>query len=290
MKHRFTNVYRASDRVSQFLIREVIYDQKRSEEPREILFRILLFKLFNKIDTWHLLESRFGPLSWATFDLRAYDQFLTQAMASGRKLYSGAYIIPPVKWSGSDGVKHRGHLHLIDAVLRGDLTEALVEARTLESVFSMLKQLPSFGDFLAFQMAIDLNYSKLIDFSENSFVVAGPGARDGIAKCFENSADFAAEDVIEMVCDRQEREFERLGLPFRNLWGRPLQLIDCQNIFCEISKYARVAHPTAIGTSGRSRIKQIFNPSREALLAWYPPKWGLNDRLPTFPSVRTSLI
>ena len=28
---------------------------------------------------------------------------------------------------------------------------------------------------------------------------------------------------------------------FRDLWGRPLQLIGCQNLFCEVDKYARVA-------------------------------------------------
>lgn len=49
LKHKFTNAYRASDRVSQYLIKEVIYNH--SQEPKEVLFRILLFKTFNKIKT-----------------------------------------------------------------------------------------------------------------------------------------------------------------------------------------------------------------------------------------------
>src|SRR5690348_12746124 len=44
-RHRFTNCYRAADRVSQFLISRVIY--QGSQEPDEILFRTLLFKVFN---------------------------------------------------------------------------------------------------------------------------------------------------------------------------------------------------------------------------------------------------
>ena len=52
-----------------------------------------------------------------------------------------------------------------------------------------------------------------------------------------------------MVTERQEDEFERLGLRFRDLWGRRLQLIDCQNLFCEVSKYARVKHPEIMGLS-----------------------------------------
>ncbi|HEV2187580.1 MAG TPA: nucleotide kinase domain-containing protein, partial [Stellaceae bacterium] len=39
-RHRFTNAYRAADRVSQFLIREVIYGDGRSRTPRETLFRV----------------------------------------------------------------------------------------------------------------------------------------------------------------------------------------------------------------------------------------------------------
>ncbi len=54
-QYKFTNAYRASDRVSQFLIKEIIYKDGNYSE-NDILFRILLFKLFNKIETWQYLE------------------------------------------------------------------------------------------------------------------------------------------------------------------------------------------------------------------------------------------
>ena len=54
-RHKFTNAYRASDRVSQYLIRNVIYDGDQSVP--EVFFRTILFKLFNKIETWELLTS-----------------------------------------------------------------------------------------------------------------------------------------------------------------------------------------------------------------------------------------
>jgi hypothetical protein len=279
-KHRFTNAYRAADRVSQYLIREVIYGEGRSMTPSEQLFRVLLFKLFNKIETWDLIESQLGAPSWETFDYAAYDKLLTAVMRQGGKLYSAAYIIPPVKWDGGDGIKHRGHLHLIRTALGGSLNSSLASASSLAEVFALLKQLPSLGDFLAFQLAIDLNYGTMIDFAEDSFVVAGPGARDGIAKCFENASDYVVEDIIEFMHDRQEQEFGRLGLDFQDLWGRKLQLIDCQNLFCEISKYARVAHPEVTGVSGRTRIKQIYKPAPSHHGVWFPPKWGLNERVP----------
>jgi hypothetical protein len=143
-------------------------------------------------------------------------------------------------------------------------------------VFEILRGYPSLGDFLAFQFAIDLNYSTVTDFSEMDFVVAGPGAKDGIRKCFTGTAGLAEAEVIRVVAERADAEFGRLGLDFQTLWGRPLQLIDCQNLFCEVGKYARVVHPDVRGESGRTRIKQKFVPNHEPLTQWYPPKWKLN--------------
>ncbi len=131
------------------------------------------------------------------------------------------------------------------------------------------------GPFLAYQFAIDLNYSEIIDFSEMDFVVAGPGAKNGIRKCFADVAGLSEEDIIRAAAERAEAEFARLGIAFQSLWGRPLQLIDCQNLFCETDKYARVAHPDVLGGSGRTRIKQKFEPNPDPVPQWYPPKWGI---------------
>lgn len=279
--YRFTNAYRAADRVSQFLIANVIYGEGRDMAPKEQLFRVLLFKLFNKIETWQLLEEQLGSLSWETFDYEAYDKVLTTAMSRGAKIYSAAYIIPPVSWAGGQGIKHRGHLHLVKMALESALADEIGQARSLSMVFEHIKGLPSLGAFLGFQITIDLNYSTLVNFPEDSFVVAGPGARDGIAKCFENAADYAPEDIIEFMCDRQEQEFDRLEIEFSDLWGRRLQLIDCQNLFCEISKYARVAYPEVAGVSGRTRIKQSYKAGQALCTMWFPPKWGINSNIRT---------
>ena len=122
----------------------------------------------------------------------------------------------------------------------------------------LLKSYPSIGDFLAYQYVTDVNYSPITDFTENEFVVPGPGSLDGIRKCFADTGGLNEPEIIKFVAERQEKEFSRLGLRFRSLWGRPLQLIDCQNLFCEVDKYSRVRHPELIGISGRVRIKQRF--------------------------------
>jgi len=272
--YRFTNTYRAADRVSQYLISEVQYHPERSREPREVFFRTLLFKLFNKIDTWESLESAHGPLAWSSIDLDAVDGTLSRLIGRGRKIYSAAYIMPAPPFGAQR--KHSNHLKLIAKMMDDRLPDRLRQAPDLQSVYERIRAYPGLGPFLAFQYAIDLNYSTLLDFSEQDFVVAGPGALDGISKCFTSTAGHSPEALIRWVAERQSEEFAARGLDFPGLHGRALQPIDCQNLFCEISKYARVAHPEIAGVANRQRIKQGYRAEDRALpRPVYPPRWGL---------------
>ena len=272
---RFTNVFRASDRVSQYLIREVIYGG--DPDPHETVFRILLFKWFNRIDTWQRLTERLGPLQLDSFDPVLLERTLTDIRACGRPVYSAAYIVPPVP--GEPGPKHAGHLALTLRMLEAGITDEIVAAGSLEGVYRWLRAWPGVGAFLAYQMAIDLNYSAVIDYDEDEFVVPGPGAVDGVAKAWPGTSPGDAARLIQITKDEQHEKFARIGEPFTGLFGRPLKLIDCQNLYCELSKYARVAHPDAVGVSGRTRIKQVYRwwpPPQPLPRPYFPPKWKLD--------------
>lgn len=276
VRHKFTNAYRASDRVSQYLIRNVIYQGERSHP--EVFFRTILFKLFNRIETWQTLERELGQVTFAEYKFERYDAVLERAMKKGEKIYSAAYIMP--SHTGFDEArKHRGHLKLLEKMIRDRLPSRLHESRSMREAFGLLREYPGIGDFLAYQFVTDLNYSELTNFSEAEFVIPGPGARDRLRKYFKSFGDYSESDVIQLVMDSQDQEFSRLGITFESLWGRPLQLIDCQNLFCEADKYARVAHPDVKGLTGRLRIKQLYHPTQEPIEYWYPPKWGINTRV-----------
>lgn len=272
--HRFTNSYRVLDRVSQHLVREIQYSPTRSQAPDEIFFRTMLFKIFNKIETWDLLESQLGRLSWQSFDITRAEQVLDSAMANGAAIYSSAYIMPSPPFGQAR--KHANHLRLLDSMMQDGLPAQIARSRSLSEVYDLLLARPGIGRFLAFQYAIDLNYSTLVDHPESDFVVAGPGALDGLSKCFTDHDELDAEETIMAVFRSQEEEFDRLGIPFEGLYGRPLQPIDIQNCYCEISKYTRVSHPQVSGCAGRTRIKQTYGKGAGPLPApFLPPKWGL---------------
>lgn len=269
--HRFTNVYRASDRVSQYLIRNVLY--KGSADAGEVFLRCLLFKIFNKIETWEYLCAELGPPELDNFDAQRYAQAL-ERRSRDASIYSAAYIMPSPPFGHSR--KHENHLALVARMIQDQAWLKMTDAATLEGAFKVLRGYPSLGDFLAFQFTIDLNYGPAMFFNETEFVVAGPGARDGIRKCFLDTGGLSDAEIIHMMAETADEHFERLGLNFQSLWGRRLQPIDCQNLFCEVNKYSRVVHPEVLGHSGRHRIKQRYAPSAIPVPQWYPPKWGLS--------------
>ncbi len=292
-EYKFTNSYRASDRVSQYLIKNVIYS--KSLDLENTVFRILLFKLFNKIETWELLEQNFGEVNRSTFNVEKFDLLLDKAITCGTSIYSGAYIMASGSRKKYGQIrKHKFHLMLLDSLLNSGFSKKVRKLNSLEAIFKKLLEIDSLGSFLAYQFAIDLNYSPWFEFSENDFVVPGPGAKDGIRKCFSDLRDYSEEDVIKMMTDEQELYFNKFGVKFRSLWGRPLHLIDCQNLFCEVGKYSRVAHPNIKGVSDRMRIKQKFKPKYSSLFqcqetVWYPPKWGINERIDQTPNFLVAL-
>jgi 5-hmdU DNA kinase, helical domain len=178
--------------------------------------------------------------------------------------------------------KHRNHVELFRHMfLHDQLGAKLLEAGSLREVYDLLHGYPLMGDFMSYQATIDLNYSDLLDFSENEFTQAGPGALRGIKKCFENLGDYTPAEVVLWMTERQQEEFARLGLPFSGLWGRPLHAIDCQGLFCETDKYCREAAPEL--ASARKRIKARFTPAPEPVRLFFPPKWGINNELPSQP-------
>lgn len=276
-EYKFTNAFRAADRVSQYLIKNVIYAGCASRD--EVFFRIILFKIFNRISTWELLLSKLGCVQFSDYSFTTYDRILTEAIEGRQRIYSAAYIMPSGGRNSEFDKKHRMHLKLIEQMMEDGLPRKIAECNSMSEGFSMLRAYPTLGDFLAYQYITDINYSELTDFSEMEFVVPGPGARNGIAKCFSNFGGLNDTEIIQIVTKRQDEEFKMRGLNFQNLFGRKLQLIDCQNLFCEVDKYARVKHPEFSGTTGRKRIKQKFHMNQEPIEYWFPPKWKINNEI-----------
>lgn len=283
--HRFCNSFRASDRVSQYLIKHVIYGEHLSQEPRDVIFRILLFRFFNLESTWDLLESLYGDPRISNFDVEKWYKEM-DAGSQGRGLFNGAFMLCGIKTHGYDK-KHGNYLGLVNDMVKAGLPELIIEASSMEEIYKALNGYPLVGKFLSYQIATDLNYSDVVMLDDNSFTMAGPGAVRGVEKVFSDTGGKSPEYLIQWMRERQEGEFTSRGVPLDIawLWGHKLQNIDIQNLFCETDKYCREKFPE-IG-AGPKRIKQGFKegvPAQRSSL-FYPPKWGINDKLLELPSI-----
>lgn len=274
--YKFCNVYRAADRVSQYLIQTICYGDQ-PDAPGDRLFQIVAFRIFSSIETWEQLRARLGH--HPTLDDLAdgsFESALTAIKAETGKLYTGAFILCATDAYGRR-VKHLNHVELLkDMFLRRDLARDILAAPSLESIYELIHQFPMMGDFMSYQIAIDLNYSDLVNFSENDFTKAGPGALRGIAKMFVDTGGLSPEEIIMWMVEHQDEEFARYGYAFHGLYGRPLHAIDVQNLFCETDKYCRVAVPEL--RSARTRIKSKFDANPRPIELCFPPKWGIDAK------------
>ena len=277
-EYKFCNVYRAADRVSQYLITNIA-SSKPGGTLDDQLFQIIAFRMFSKIETWETLKLLLGkPPTIKDLVSGRLVAALNKTKALNGGLYTGAFILCANNAFGH-AEKHLNHVDLFKHMFVKDaLASRLRNAKSLKDVYDLLHRYPLMGDFMSYQIAIDLNYSNQINFSENDFCQVGPGAMRGINKAFLNLGSYTPNEIVLWMVERQKAEFKRLNLPFRGLWGRTLHAIDCQGLFCELDKYCRVAAPEL--QSQRKRIKTRFVPSRDSMKLFFPPKWGLNEKIP----------
>ena len=116
--------------------------------------------------------------------------------------------------------------------MKSQVTQKVAAAGTMRAAFEILRSYPAIGDFLAYQYLIDLNYSAALNYDEMEFVVAGPGARDGIRKCLGPAATGIESDIIRSI-----NSISRGRPP---LWwpaGSPASVDRLPESSCEVDKY-----------------------------------------------------
>ena len=239
-RHKFTNVYRAADRVSQYLIRTVIYDGPQDRD--ELIFRILLFKVFNRIETWELLASRLGAApSWDGYSFAAYNRVLGDAIRGGEPIYSAAYITPNPPFG--EPRKHGNHLRLLEHAMASGLPARIAAAATSAQLYELLLACRPWARFSPTS-------------TPSTLPTRRSPARTSRSSSWPARARWTASANASPtpLASTRPRSSRGCATPpattspasawtSRDLWGRWPTLIDWQNVFCEVSKYTRATHP-----------------------------------------------
>lgn len=269
--YKFTNIYRILDRNTQFLIFNII-NNSNFKNKKDLFFNILLFKVFNRISTYEHFKNEFNILRWRDYSFKKYCKILEYLLLKNKKLFTGAYNINPAKEYGYNKT-YKNQLKIVELIMI-DKYRSIINCKSMEEGFNILKSIPGIGDFTALQYMIDFNYSHIFNFNENDFIIAGPGAKSGIKKIFKSFKDFNYEDIIINFVLNQELRFNLLNLNFKKIGDRNLSAVDIEHALCEFDKYTRLKYPKNELTKKVS-VRGIYKPSLEKINYVFPKKWGI---------------
>lgn len=243
--YRFCNIRRRDDRVSAWVIKNIIEPYKTNPQ---LWFMLCCARLINWPPTIQtLINEGLWPVDG--FDAGAFGDAIDRRVESGEKTWTGAYII-----TARHIPKHIGkgrwvaEAMLQNAMLAGkEIVQPTVEA-TLES----FKGLYGFGTFMAGQVVADLTYTQMLCDAPDlySYAPIGPGSTRGLNRLFgrklegrinqdqfNDELQFVAQEVSKLIALSEPK----------------LTLHDWQNCMCEFDKYLRTEN-------GSGRPRSIYKP------------------------------
>lgn len=256
-KYRFTNVFREDDYVTKKLIEM----QKAIPDFRDKILNTVLFRAWNNPETfkdfggpwtaeeiydgrrmkkrtrmiYHRLKEKDPKRLWFS---AAYNQGGTKVAAQCENSDGTGKFEPDIPLRIFHLGTWMGELQLFDQ---------LMAANNQKEAFEAIKKVRGLADFLAYQIFVDLSYIPEFPFSENEFVIAGPGCKWGLGYIFDDPAGLSYSEQIFKLRDILEQEAPQLNELYAP-YDRKINVMNIENCMCEISKYIR-----AITETGRPR-------------------------------------
>lgn len=255
-KYHFCNVYRRLDAGTQYLLENIV----GQGDDADVFFNIIFYRFLN-LPTSYEVAGGFTPVE--EFDPEYVVEELT-VQSQDFTVFSPAYRISPTRFADSDSKLE----NIFYGIFRDDILEnfpeyyqGVMQSESLEIAHRVLTQIRGVGDFLGYELVTDMNYD-LLDFSENDFVNAGPGAQRGIELIWGTDFDESYEAKIRYLVQFQHTLFHHFDLkfPYWEEKGDELTCRDFEHSLCEYHKFWRVKHE-----GGRTRRYEPGNPNQSEM-------------------------
>lgn len=265
---RFTNVRREHDKETKWVIENVC---KADMSEANKWANLILFRMINKSETC----KNFMPIDFDNVDWQKIIYYVMNA-PEDYVMFTNAFKTSGVKGAAARALGHisafkdkeNGVPPVISVIQycktiydNEELITDLGHCVTAQEFFNCLQRISGIAYFLAYQIFVDWTYCEESLWSENEFVVAGPGARRGLDLVFDNRDGMTYEEALFWLRDNWQIICDWLGLPwnpneiFTDLEpeDRYMNVMSLQNCHCEISKYIR-----AVNGTGRPRNKYHY--------------------------------
>ncbi|KAJ1308472.1 hypothetical protein OPQ81_004176 [Rhizoctonia solani] len=239
---------------------------------RSFFFRTVLFRLFNRISTYEYLERRCGPLTVANFNIPTWSAALTKLQNKGNSLYTGAYQInwPNFGPETANKPSHEKHFILIKHMLDDGLPRKMTKYTRLRAAFESILAYPSCGQFISYQLALDLNMLPEVNYDQDTWAPVGPGSLRGLLKMFGPGVKGIENEAMLYLLSIQDQHWQRLGVDMNRPVHGPglcppkIGLPEIEHALCEVDKYSRIRHPK-INLAGSNVPKTIKHRFKEGL-------------------------
>lgn len=300
---KFTNVRREHDRQTRYLLDNITFNEDLTLEDK--IVNTFLFRSWNNWDT--LKDFGFPYSADMLYNKKLKEQVRKiykkyNKQDPDRLWYNNAYNQGGTKhaWKfpAGDGYQRAYKesvaktfpdweadiplrpFHVGVWLGRQHIVEKLLKAKNQQEAFEIIKSVRGFADFLAYQVYVDLTYIPEFPFSENEFVIAGPGCKRGLDHIFIDKDGMNYEECIFWLRNninmegyslfrndelydwaeengKKQKEYDPYKL-FNDLpeYDRCMNVMSIENCMCELSKYIK-----AVKGTGRPRNR--YKPYKE---------------------------
>lgn len=255
-EYRFTNVRREHDRETKWVIQHISTNPELTYEDK--LLNSILFRLFNKHETAELISMPIKFSENKDWNPDTYQKVFEDARAADKHhvFFTGVFITGgmkrALKWYLPDDRPNippeMRVMNFMRYLMDSTMVDDIKAAKDQQGVFNVLRSCLGIGDFLGYQMFVDMTYIPEFPFSENEFTVAGPGCKMGLNYLFKNKDGMSYEECLFWLRDNLPALFHQvLNKPWdskRIFWDLPehdrcFNVMSLENCFCELSKYIR---------------------------------------------------
>lgn len=257
-ENRFCNVYRELDTVTIWIDQNI---RKPFGGHRYLWLMLAIARYINWPETLqYLLDTPGAWPKYSTWEPKNLTAALESLAATGKKVYTGAYMIRAESNPNAEWFSWSKHRYIAEIVI-GRLWEdreswgSFLDYRvgnTLQSTWARFqdKRYIGWGPFMAYEVVTDMRHTRYLDHAQDiySWANAGPGAIRGLNRIM--GRDLQAKPKPEDTNREMVMLMNRLNLirtdEMNELFGVPKQgsprfeMRDIEHGLCELDKYLRV--------------------------------------------------
>jgi hypothetical protein len=240
--YRFCNVYREQDTVTVWVDDHI---RRPYAEHPNLWFMLCIARQINLPETLTALQAR-APYCWPV-DSSSWSPAKTRTAmleraGTGGKLYTSAYMLTcpwPAHYKGPRD-KPMFTCHRVLAPLwedRVSLRTFFENTLRIEQVVRRLSQYEGWGEFLAYEVACDLRYTRYLDRASDRFTWANPGPGATRALNYLRDRPLEAKPAKSILVDEMRHLLEFVSARWD--YSPPLELREIEHSLCELFKYVR---------------------------------------------------